>query len=177
MRWIGVVLSVVGLVLLGSVAAWAGPAAAAQEASPAAPPAALSPLLRQWVDGVTAGDGAAVAALYAGDAVHEDVPAGTVARGPEAIGALVSGTVGQFADVRYDVVAAHEAAGLGVLEYRFAATDLESGRPLSIRGVYLFELEGGKIRRSADYYDVAGILAQMGLLEMGGGTAEATPSP
>jgi steroid delta-isomerase-like uncharacterized protein len=176
MRWLGVVLSVV-IMLLGSAAAWTCPGVAAQEASPTAPPVALSPLLRQWVDGVTAGDGAAVAALYAEDAVHEDVPAGTVARGPEAIGALVSGTVEQFADVRYDVVAAHEAADLGVLEYRFAATDLESGRPLSIRGVYLFELEEGKIRRSADYYDVAGILAQMGMLDMGGGTAEATPSP
>jgi limonene-1,2-epoxide hydrolase len=39
--------------------------------------------------------------------------------------------------------------------------------------VTIFEIEGDHIRRSADYYDVAGILGQLGLLDMG----EATPAP
>jgi steroid delta-isomerase-like uncharacterized protein len=149
----------------------------AQEVSPAACPVAPSPLLQQWVDGVTAGDGGAIAALYTEDAVHEDVPGGVVVQGPDEIGALVSGTVEQFADVRYEVIAAHESGDLGILEYRFSATDLESGQPLSIRGAYIFELEGKQIRRSADYYDVASILAQLGMLDMGEEMAEATPAP
>jgi steroid delta-isomerase-like uncharacterized protein len=134
-------------------------------------------LLQQWVDGVAACDGDAIAALYAEDEVHEDVPAGMVVQGPEEIAALVSGTVTQFKDVRYNVIAAHETDDLGILEYRFSATDLESGQPISVRGAYIFEPEGGRIRRSADYYDVAGILAQLGLLDMGEEMAEATPAP
>jgi ketosteroid isomerase-like protein len=89
----------------------------------------------------------------------------------------VSGAVEQFADVRYEVIAAHETEDLGILEYRFSATDLESGQPITLRGAYIFELEGGRIRRSADYYDVAGILAQLGMLDMGAKAVEATPAP
>jgi len=163
--------------LPGIMVSWGSPGAVAQEASPAASPVALSPLLQQWVDGVTAGDGEAIAALYTDDAVHEDVPAGMVVQGPEEIAALVSGTVTQFEDVRYEVLAAHETDDLGILEYRFSATDLESGRPISLRGAYIFEIEGDRIRRSADYYDVAGIMAQLGMLDMGEEMAEATPAP
>jgi steroid delta-isomerase-like uncharacterized protein len=165
------------VMLLGIMASWGPLSAVAQEASPAASPVALSPLLQQWVDGVEAGDGDAIAALYTEDAIHEDVPAGMVVEGPEEIGALVSGTVEQFDDVRYEVLAAHESGDLGILEYRFSATDLESGQPISIRGVHIFELAGDRIRRSADYYDVASILAQLGILDMGEEMAEATPAP
>src|SRR5215210_3513823 len=103
-----VLLSPVVVVLLGIMVSWGPPDAVAQEASPAASPVALPPLLQQWVDGVEAGDGAAIAALYTDDAVHEDVPSSMVVQGSEEIGTLVSGTVSQFEDVRYEVLAAHE---------------------------------------------------------------------
>jgi ketosteroid isomerase-like protein len=67
-----------------------------QEASPTASPTALSPLLQQWVDGVVAGDGDAIAALSIEDAVHKDVPASMVVQRPEEIAALVTGSVTQF---------------------------------------------------------------------------------
>lgn len=177
MRRFHVHLAVMVVLLLGIMGSWEHSGTVAQEASPAASPAALSPLLQQWVDGVEAGDGDAIAALYTPDAVHEDVPSGLVVQGPEEIGALVSGTVTQFDDVRYDVIAAHESGDLAILEYRFSATDLESGQPISLRGAYIFELDGDQIRRSADYYDIAGILAQLGLLDMGEEMAGATPAP
>ena len=176
MRRFSLLLSLVAVALLGIVVQWGPLGAMAQDASPATLPAALSPLRQQWVDGVEAGDGEAIAALYTEDAVHEDVPAGLVVQGPQEIGELMSGTVTQFTDVRYDVIAAHETDDLGILEYRFSATDLESGQPISVRGAYIFELEGGRISRSADYYDVAGILAQLGVLDMGEEMAEATPT-
>jgi ketosteroid isomerase-like protein len=88
-----VLLALVVVALLGIVVPWGLLGAMAQDASPATLPAALSPLLQQWVDGVVAGNGEAIAALYTEDAVQEDVPAGLVVEGPEEIGALVSGTV------------------------------------------------------------------------------------
>ena len=164
------------LVLSGAAIAWSGGAARAQEATPAAGSVALSPLLQQWVDGVNAGDGAAVAALYRDDGVHEDVPSGMVAQGRAQIAQLASGAASQFQDLHWTVDRAHQGEDFAALEYTFAATDLESDKPLRFRGVVLFELVDGQIQRSADYYDVAAILSQLGLLPgMEEGTPEATP--
>jgi hypothetical protein len=38
-----------------------------------------------------------------------------------------------------------------------------TGRPFSVRGVNLFELEGGKIKEQSDYYDAARFLIQLGV--------------
>ena len=56
------------------------------------------------VDGANAGDGAAVAALYTEDGIHEDVPAGVMARGREEIAAFVDEVTSQFRDVRLEPV-------------------------------------------------------------------------
>lgn len=166
------VVLVLGLATMGR----AGNVTRAQEATPAASPVALSPLLQQWVDGVNAGDGAAVAALYRDDGVHEDVPSDMAAAGRDQIAQLVSGVTSQFKDLHWTADRAHQGADFATLEYTFSATDLESGKPLQFRGIVLFELADGQIQRSADYYDVAAILGQLGLLPMEEGTPEATPT-
>jgi steroid delta-isomerase-like uncharacterized protein len=170
-------LLAIGIVMVLGVAIipWAGRVAHAQAATPAASPVALSPLVQQWVDGVNAGDGAAVAALYREDGVHEDVPSGLIAQDRDQIAQLVLVT-GPFRDVHWDVVRAHQTADFATLEYTVSATARERGQPLLFRGVVLFELSDGQIQRSADYYDVAAILAQLGLLPMEEGTPEATPT-
>jgi hypothetical protein len=43
-----------------------------------------------------------------------------------------------------------------------------------VRTVTVFELEGDKIRRSSDYYDVATILGQLGLMPAAGRTGTPT---
>src|SRR5215212_835502 len=111
-RWFRVLLSLLVIMLLGIIASRGSPGAMAQEASPPVSPAAL----------------------YTGDAVREDVPAGMVVQPHEEIAALVSGTMTQFKYVGYDVIAAHETDDLGILEYRFCATDLESGQSIIVRG-------------------------------------------
>jgi steroid delta-isomerase-like uncharacterized protein len=137
---------------------------AAQNATPAASPTALPPLLQQMVEAINATDSAALAALYTDDGAHEDVPAGVEARGREEIAAFVDAALGQFRDVRFTPVSARQAGDLAVLEYELSVTDAESSHPLTYRGVLVFELDGNLIRRSADYYDVAAILGQLGLL-------------
>jgi hypothetical protein len=42
--------------------------------------------------------------------------------------------------------------------------------------VLVFELDGNLIRRSADYYDFAAVLRQLGLLESDASAPDATPS-
>jgi ketosteroid isomerase-like protein len=148
--------------------------ARAQNATPASS-ADVPPLLQQMVDAINAVDSAALAALYIEDGSHEDIPAGVTVSGREEIAAFVNAALGQFRDVRFAPVVAHQAGDLAVLEYELAVTDPESGQPLTYRGVLVLELDGAMIRRSADYYDVASILGQLGLLPEA--ALEGTPAP
>jgi steroid delta-isomerase-like uncharacterized protein len=147
----------------------------AQNATPAASPAALPPLLQQMVEAINATDSAALAALYTEDGIHEDVPASVEVRGREDIAAFVDTALGQFQDVQFAPVSARQAGDLAVLEYDLSVTDPASERPLTYRGVLVFELNGNLIRRSADYYDVAAILGQLGMLPAP--EKEGTPAP
>ena len=147
----------------------------AQEASPAAS-VALPPLLQQASETFNSGDAAAVAALYTEDGTHEDVPAGVRVQGQEEITAYVAEVFGQLDDFRFEPVFGRLEGDLAVLEYTLSGTDPESGQPVSYRGVIIAEYKGDLIRRSTDYYDLATILSQLGLLDLGAGTADATPA-
>jgi hypothetical protein len=49
-----------------------------------------------------------------------------------------------------------------------------AGQPFAVRGTAIFELQGGKIRRSASYFDFYSLLVQLGVLPAP--EAAATPS-
>ena len=156
----------------------------AQEATPAASPVALPPLLQRLVDAINAGDSAAAAALYTEDGVHVDIPAGLMVegrgvqmQGREEIAAYFDEALGRVSDARFEPVSGRQAGDLAVLEYTFSGTYVEFGQPVTSEGVLIFELDGDLIRRSADYYDFASILGQLGLLDSGEAMAEATPAP
>ncbi len=136
---------------------------------------ALPPPLQQLVDAANAGDGQALAALYIEDGSHEDVPAGVMARGRGEIAAYVGGVFAQFPDLRLEPIASRLNGDLAVLEYTLSATDPTAGKPVVYRGVLIFELDGTLIRRTADYYDYAAILGQLGLLPAL--ETEGTPAP
>jgi steroid delta-isomerase-like uncharacterized protein len=149
----------------------------AQEATPDASTVHLSPLLQQWVDAFNAKDSEAIAALYTEDGIVEDVPTGRIARGREEIAAF-SREAAAGPDFTLEIVGAHEGEDFAVLEYLFTVADMGTEAPVTVRGVYLFELDGDQITRTADYFDVAGVLVQLGLLDMDelmGGMATPTP--
>jgi steroid delta-isomerase-like uncharacterized protein len=149
----------------------------AQEASPAASPVALPPLLQQATETFNGGDAAAVAALYTEDGTHEDIPAGVRAQGREAITAYLAEVFGQLDDFRFEPVFGSKDGDVAVLEYTLSGTDPGSGQPVTYRGVIVAEYDGDLIRRSTDYYDLASILSQLGLLDLGEAMAGATPAP
>jgi ketosteroid isomerase-like protein len=165
-RRFGVALSVLTVVVVG-VLLRGQPATLAQDATPVVSPVVLPALLQQWVDGINDEDGTVIGALYAPDGIHEDIPGGGIrSMGPNGIAAFFESVFVDFEDIRFEAVAARQAEDSAVLEYRFSATDVQSGKPFSFPGVVIFELEGDEIRRSADYYDVATILEELGLLDL-----------
>jgi steroid delta-isomerase-like uncharacterized protein len=176
MRRCSIVLSVVVILGFSPMFGLMSPLVAAQGGTPEASPPAVPALLQRWLDAVNHGDAPAVGALYAPDAIHEDIPGEARVLGQDGIAAFVAGVLQAFEDVHLEPVSAQQSGDLGVLEYRFTAIDRQSGQPLDFRGVIVFEFAGDQIQRSADYYDVATILGQLGLLEPSEGDAPATPA-
>jgi ketosteroid isomerase-like protein len=55
----------------------------------------------------------------------------------------------------------------GTIEWMFSGTDkdvFKTGEKFSVRGVSVIDMRDGKIFRNVDYYDVATVMRQVGLL-------------
>ena len=100
-------------------------------------------------------DAAAVAALYAPEATHEDIAQGKPKRGPDEIAAGLGRFFSWFPDAHW--APQHHAIGRGdvaAVSYLLTAT-LKSqfgliaphDQAISIRGVHMLQIRGGLIRR------------------------------
>jgi steroid delta-isomerase-like uncharacterized protein len=177
MRRFSVSLAAVVVLLAGIVTM--STSVTAQPATPAASPVAVSPLVQAWMTAYSSQDSDAFAALYTPDGIYEDVPSGQAVQGREAIAALATGYFESQDDFVFEPLAFFQGDGWALLEVNTSATDAESGqRVTGVRIATVFELDDGLIRRSSDYYDLAGVFEQLGLLEMGAATpAAGTPAP
>lgn len=153
---------------------------AAQEGTPATVP----PLLADWAAAWSSADPARVTTLYAADADLEDVTAGTIYRGRDAIIARIADIAAGFPDHTDAIDVGFVAGDQAAAEYRFDGTytgsmpglPVGAGQQVSVRGAVLLEAEGGQIVRERQYYDAYGFLIQLGVLPAPG-APPATPSP
>jgi steroid delta-isomerase-like uncharacterized protein len=134
--------------------------AVAQDASPEAAIEGIPPLLVEWAAAWSSGDPERLAALYAPDAVYEELPTATIARGTDEIRQLVADSHAAFAELQVTPRNGFQAEGWAVLEGDFSFETAE-GKPVSVPFVVVLELEGEMIRRSADYFDLNAVLTQM----------------
>lgn len=152
----------------------------AAQASPMATPGALPDPLRAWVAAWNSSDPAGqIAALYTPDGVYEDVPSNTHSQGGDVRGFLTP-FVKAVSDVTVTPTNGFATSDWATLEYVFGATDRGLipggvGKHFSVRIATVFQLQGGKIARSSDYYDNQTLLAQLGLVP-GPATPAATPT-
>jgi steroid delta-isomerase-like uncharacterized protein len=105
-------------------------------------------------------DASAAAALYAADAVHEDVAVGHVVRGRDAIAKGLTGFFAAFPDAHWHPSVELEGAGSAVARYVLTATLQKdfgpynaAGQRLELRGVHVLETANGWIERSEDFWD------------------------
>src|SRR3712207_1776949 len=99
MRRFSILFSVMVMVFLGLSGSWGG-GITAQEASPKAASGEIPPIVVQWAEAWSSPDPEQLVALYAPDAVYEEVPTNSVAQGHDAIRALVEGTHATFSDIQ-----------------------------------------------------------------------------
>jgi steroid delta-isomerase-like uncharacterized protein len=131
-------------------------------------------LAQAWTAAWNSHDVNAVAALFTEDALYEDVPTSAVNRGTGQLRAFAQFFLTTVPDLKVELVNSAAQSDLkgghGVIEWIFSGTDqglFKTGKKFSVRGVTVFDVAGGKIARNSDYWDLATMLRQLGLLPKG----------
>ena len=106
-----------------------------------------------WAAAWSSGDVERVAAVFTPDGVYEDVPSETIAEGSDALKGWAQSYFDAFTEVAQSVVSWNTIPGGAVAEWLVEGMHRESGNAVSFRGVSVFVLADGKIRRETAYYD------------------------
>ena len=128
-----------------------------------------------YLDAWNAHDPAAVARYMADDAIYEDVALGRVLHGPSEIAAFVAEATGASSDFRFEEVTLFTAGSEYANEWIMTGTnDREvegvpaTGRSFRVRGASVGKLDAsGRIVENRDYYNLAELLTQLGILPTG----------
>jgi steroid delta-isomerase-like uncharacterized protein len=125
-------------------------------------------IAQAWIDAWNSHDPDTVIALFAKDAVIEDVTLGVVSRGLAEIRDFAVGSFTTFPDIHFDLVNSTLKGGHGTIEWVFSGTDTGgfggTGKPFSVRGVTVMDVHGTKLTRETDYWNLATVLKEIGLL-------------
>ena len=182
MRRVAAAVSVLALTLL----LVAGRTAiAAQVASPAASPLALTPLLEAWLTAFNAGDAERLLALVTDDTVWEEPAIGLTAHGPDQIRTHLEALFTATPDIAYEVTggvvtdeyAVVEWVVTGTYQADFPTLPPAADQPFTFRGVSVFAMTDGAVRRYTEYWDAYTFLVQLGALPPPGTGAPSTPTP
>ena len=121
-----------------------------------------------FIDAWNSHDPDKVVALFTADAVVEDVTFGAVSHGLAEIRAFAEGTFAAVPDLHFDLVNSSLKGGHGTIEWVLSGTDTGAfggtGNPFSVHGVTVMEVHGTKLTLERDYWDLATVLRQIGLL-------------
>lgn len=113
-----------------------------------------------------------IADLYAEDAVAEDVAAGTVLEGREAVRGYLVEFIGVFSDATAEIPTAFATESQAAMEWVFEGRytgELPgfppgTGQAVRLHGFSLVEFTEDAIQRTVDFYDVYGVLVQLGVV-------------
>ena len=127
--------------------------------------------LTQWATLLTTHNTDHFLHLFTEDCIYEDVTFGIVNQGKSAVRAFVEKVFAVHPDFRIDLSSKFVARERAAMEWVMTGThegDL-AGMPathkkFSIRGASVVELDGTRIRRISDYWDLGAFLKQTGLM-------------
>ncbi len=131
----------------------------------------LARLIDDWAAGWSSQDVDKVVALFTDDGVYEDVQLGVVNHGKAEIKAFLNAMFNAFPDSKLELHRRFSYGTPASAEWTWSGTqtgDLSgipaTNKSASVRGTSVFELQGDKIRRCSDYWDMATFLRQIGLM-------------
>jgi steroid delta-isomerase-like uncharacterized protein len=140
-------------------------------------------LVRSLFDAMQAADTATIVELFWPDATYDDFASQLQYRGTEEILGYVTSIHSWADDVYLNVGEVHVSEAGAVAEWLFAGVQARpmgelvtevTNREVTTNGVTIIEVEGGRIRRAADYTDTTPLLLQLGgrMTLPGGGVME-----
>jgi steroid delta-isomerase-like uncharacterized protein len=128
-----------------------------------------STILDQWATAWSSHDLDRVLRLFTDNCIYEDVPTGAINRGKDALGSFAKFFFSVAPDFKIELAKRFETDRWAVGEWTMSGTQKgdmpnlpATGKPFSVRGVTILELEGDKISRCSDYWDMAAFLKQLG---------------
>jgi steroid delta-isomerase-like uncharacterized protein len=128
-------------------------------------------VLRSLIDAVQAADTATIVELFWPEATYDDYASQLQHRGIEEILGYLTSVHEWADDVYMNVGEVHVGATGAVAEWIFAGVQarpmgemvpVATGLEVVMNGVTIVEIDGGRIRRAADYMDTTTLLLQLG---------------
>jgi steroid delta-isomerase-like uncharacterized protein len=105
--------------------------------------------------------------FYTADVVYEDVAYGVVNHGSAELRKFAADFFEAVPDLRLEPVNITIHEGRGAVEWVLTGTDkglYKTGKKFSVRGASVFEMRGGKCSSNKDFYDLATVMKQVGVL-------------
>lgn len=113
----------------------------------------------------------AILSFFTEDCVYEDMALGAVNTGKQQLEAFLRATFAAIPDFRIELKAILSSGDRAASEWIMSGTQTgafpgipATGKRFSVRGASMMELYQGKIRRNADYWSLATLLQQVGVL-------------
>jgi steroid delta-isomerase-like uncharacterized protein len=106
-------------------------------------------------------------AAFTDDVFYEDVTFAEVSHGKAELRKFAVSEYEGVPDLELKLVQASIQNGHGTIEWTFSGTDkgvYKTGKKFTVRGVSVVDVRGGKVSRSLDFYDVATVMRQVGVL-------------
>jgi steroid delta-isomerase-like uncharacterized protein len=141
-----------------------GIAGSAQSKSKADPGAAIA---EKWIAAWNSHDPEKLVPLFTDDIFYEDVTFGEVSHNSAELRKFYLSEIDGVPDLMLKLDHVNIQDGHGTIEWTFSGTDkgvYKTGKKFSVRGVSVIEMHGGKISRNLDFYDVATVMRQVGVL-------------
>ena len=124
-------------------------------------------LAEEWIAAWNSHDVEKVAALFTDDVMYEDVAFAQITHGAADLRKFVASEWEAVPDLKVELVESSIQGEHGSIEWIFSGTDksmFNTGKKFSVRGVSIITVKNGRISRNQDFYDVATLMRQLGLL-------------
>ncbi|HXJ45723.1 MAG TPA: ester cyclase [Candidatus Dormibacteraeota bacterium] len=130
-------------------------------------PPPTSPVAEGWIAAWNSHDTAKWATHFTLDIYYEDVTFGEISHGSEEAKKFAASFFTDVPDLKLELADSSVEGNHGSIQWILSGTDkgiFKTGKTFKVRGVSIITITDGKISRSADYYDLATIMKQVGVL-------------
>lgn len=129
--------------------------------------ASANPIAEKWIAAWNSHDPDKLTSLFTNDVMYEDVAFAQLNHGTAELRKFAADEFSAVPDLHVELENSSIEGGHGNIQWKFSGTDtgmFKTGKKFNVRGVSIVTVSNGKISRNSDYYDVATLMRQVGVL-------------